>query len=131
MAEEEEQGSTDDVRLMALKQFCLKTMKQKSDKWTKMMSQEENSIMLTEFMEKADKKVLVVHLLPSGQLAPMDSFPTTTKNKAVYFIKRTSDALRKDNFKEVLLFGDMSQVPLDQLSSIVESVSDQCIKITQ
>lgn len=123
MAEEDEQGSTEDVRLLAIKQFCLKTMKQKSDKWAKMMSQEDNSIMLTEFLEKADKRVLVIHLLSSGQLSPIDTFPTTNRNKAVYFIKRTADALRKDNFKEVLLFGDMSHVPLDQLSSVVESVS--------
>lgn len=124
MAEEEDQGSAEDVRLLAIKQFCLKTMKQKSDKWAKMMSQDENSVLMTEFLEKADKRVLVIHLLPSGQLAPIDTFPTTNKNKAVYYIKRTADALKKDNFKEVLLFGDMSQVPLDQLSSVVESVSN-------
>ena len=123
MADEDDQGSVEDVRLLAIKQFCLKTLKQKSDKWAKMISQEENSIMMTEFLEKADKRVLVLQLLPSGQLAPMETFPTSNKNKAVYYIKRAAEALKKDNFKEVLLFGDMSQVPLDQLSSVVESVS--------
>ena len=122
MADEDDQA-TEDIRMLAIKQFCLKTLKQKSDKWAKMTSQEENTVLMTEFLEKADKRVLVIQALSSGQLAPMETFPTSNKNKAVYYIKRAAEALKKDNFKELLLFGDMSQVPLDQLSSVVESVS--------
>eukprot|EP00731_Ephydatia_muelleri_P037632 Em0524g1a len=78
-------GSTEDPRLEALSQYTLKTIKQKPDKWAKMMGLEENT-------------------------------------KAVYFLKRQADAVKKENIKALLIFGDMSHVPLDQLASIVESL---------
>ena len=32
---EEEQGGVEDVRMEVIQQYCLKTLKQKQDKWTK------------------------------------------------------------------------------------------------
>ena len=127
MADEEEDGTAGDARLAVIEQFTIKTLKQKTDKWAKMTSQEENMVMLTEFMEKADNRLLVIQLLPSGQLSPMDTFPASTKNKAVYFIKKSAEQLKKDNLKEILLLGDLSSLPLDQLSSIVDAVSTNII----
>ena len=45
------------------------------------MSQEENGVMLTEFLEKSDSLVLVIYVNQQGQLTPMSDFPATSKNK--------------------------------------------------
>lgn len=87
------------------------------------MSQEENLVIFNEFLERGDRRILVIYLNPSGQLLPMETFPTTAKAKAVYFIKRSPESLKKENIKTLLMFGDVSHIPLDQLSHLVESVS--------
>ena len=48
------------------------------------MSQEENLVLLSEFLEKGDCRVLVVYANQQGQLTPSTSFPNTTKTKVVY-----------------------------------------------
>ena len=45
------------------------------------MSQEENGVMLTEFLEKGDSLVLVIYVNQQGQLTPINDFPATSKNK--------------------------------------------------
>ena len=54
---------------------------QKADKWAKMLSQEENLVMLTEFLEKGESLVLVIYVSQQGQLTPINDFPNTSKNK--------------------------------------------------
>ena len=49
----------------------------------KMISQEENRVMLTEFLEKNDFLVLVIYVNPQGQLTPINDFPATSKNKVL------------------------------------------------
>ena len=86
-----------------------------------MMSQEDNIITINEFLERGEKRVLIISQAPNGQLIPSTNFPSGTKLKAIYFMKRHPEALNKNNVKN-LLYGDMSHLPLDQLSSVVESV---------
>ena len=47
-----------------------------------MVSQEENLVMLNEFLEKADKRFLVIALTPQSQIYPSTSFPASSKTKA-------------------------------------------------
>ena len=60
----------------------------KPDKWTKMLSQDEFAMMLNEFLEKGDCRVLLISLTNAGQLQPTNKFPSALKNKAVYFVKK-------------------------------------------
>jgi len=46
-----------------------------------MVSQEDNLVLLSEFLEKGDCRVLVVYANQQGQLTPSTSFPSTTKTK--------------------------------------------------
>ena len=91
-----------------------------------MMSQEDNLVTVNEFLERGDRRMLVIYVSPNGQLVPVTTFPTSAKAKAVYFIKRQAEALKKDNMKSLLMVGDVSHLPLDQLSFLVESVSFLC-----
>ena len=104
---EEEESSGEDPRMAFISQFCLKTMKQKADKWSKMMSQEDNVVLLQDFLEKGDSRMLIVYVTPQGQMQPTAEFPTSTKTKAVYFIKRKPEAIRKETITTLLMFGDM------------------------
>ncbi len=45
------------------------------------MSQDENVVMLTEFLEKGDSQLLIIYSNPQGQLTPITTYPTTTKAK--------------------------------------------------
>lgn len=54
---------------------------QKADKWAKMISQEDNTVMLMEFLDKAESRILVIYLNQQGQLTPINQFPSTSKNK--------------------------------------------------
>ena len=63
-------------------------MQVKADKWAKMVSQEECLSTVVDFLEKGEHRVLVVALTPAGQLQPALQFPSSTKTKAVYFVKK-------------------------------------------
>lgn len=58
-----------------------KFVSQKTDKWTKMASQDENTVMLMEFLEKAECRLLIVYSNSQGQLTPTTTYPGTTKTK--------------------------------------------------
>lgn len=51
-----------------------------------MISQDENIVAVNDFLEKGDVKVLVIYVNQQGQLTPIHSFPTSTKQKVQYSI---------------------------------------------
>ena len=62
--------------------FCL-FCPQKNDKWSKMMSVDENMVIINDFLEKGDARVLVIYLNQQSQLTPINSFPSSTKQKVL------------------------------------------------
>ena len=46
-----------------------------------MMSQDENTVMLTEFLEKGESRVVIIYSNAQGQLTPITTYPITTKAK--------------------------------------------------
>lgn len=124
MAEEEEQSSGGDPRLDFFQDYVLRTFKVKPDKWSKLLGNEEARQALMEFCEKAEDQYLVIYLNSSSQLTPASAFPGSSKNKAVFFVKRNKGALTKDNLRSLLMYGDLSYSPLEHLSALVENVSN-------
>ena len=88
-----------------------------------MLSQDDNVTILNDFLERGEKRVIIISQAANGQLTPSASFPSTAKQKAVYFMKRYPERLSEEIMKK-LIYGDMSHLPLDQLSSTVESVRE-------
>ena len=117
--------SPDDPRIMVLQQYCLGALKLKQDKWSKLLGTDESLALVATFLEKPESWLLVIALNPTGVLVPMTSFPPTNKNKAVYYIKKAAEQLKKETMASHLLVGDMSLIPLEQLSSFIESVSNK------
>ncbi|KAK2112196.1 hypothetical protein P7K49_011943 [Saguinus oedipus] len=111
-----------DVRVEYLEEVASIVLKFKPDKWSKLISAEENVALLTEFLEKPDVLVLVLTLNVAGMVVPCLGFPESLKSKGVYFIKKKPENITKDNYKAQLLYGDISPTPVDQLIVVVEEV---------
>ena len=62
-------------------------------------------------------------LCRTGGLVPIYEFPAAPKAKSIYFLKRQKKPLPKKDIHEALIFGDLSNNPLEQLSVLVENVS--------
>ena len=118
---QEEQVQTDS-RWQFVEEFVLRSMNLKSDKWSKMVNNEEFRPLIQDWLDKADVERLLFYLPASGQLTPTYDFPPHTKAKAVYFVKRLEAVIPKDKIGDLVLFGDMSNAPLDQLSSVVDEI---------
>ncbi|NIG60331.1 dynein heavy chain 17, axonemal [Pontoporia blainvillei] len=78
--------------------------------------------LFTEFFEKPDVLVLVLTLNPAGMIIPCLGFPASLKSKGMYFIKKKPENISQDNYKDRLVYGDISPTPVDQLIAIVEEV---------
>ncbi|XFF88688.1 hypothetical protein AB1E18_014907 [Capra hircus] len=111
-----------DVRLEYMESVTSLILKFKPDKWSKMIGMEENMALFTDFFEKPDVLVLVLTLNPAGMIIPCLGFPASLKSKGVYFVKKRPENIGKDNYKERLVYGDMSPTPVDQLIATVEEV---------
>ena len=125
MAENDEDAAADqsDLRMTFLSDYVLKTLKQKSDRWAKMISVDESRQFITDFLDKPESLILVFYQNQTGQLTPSNDFPPSSKTKSVYFIKKERSSISSQNIKSILTFGDLSYIPLEQLSSLVDDVS--------
>ena len=118
--------AAEDKRLGFLEEYALRSLRLKPDKWQKCVSTEEYRQVLQEFLDKAHRDTLVVSLTAAGLLVPAAAFPASggsSKNKAVYFVKRSNVTLTPSNMKGSLVYGDLSCSPIDQFSVLVEEVS--------
>lgn len=113
-----------DARVEFMADYVLKTLRIKGDKWMKMYSLEENKMMFMDFFEKADNMVFIIQSAGGGALSVAYDWPTTLRNKAVYFVRKGKELISKDaNLRNVLYYGDLSYAPLEQLSAFVDEVS--------
>lgn len=63
----------------------------------------------------------MLHVNTGGLLVPSVEFPVS-KQKVAYFLRKVKDVIIWDNFKQVLVFGDMSPRPIEELAVLVEEV---------
>ncbi|XP_016061753.1 PREDICTED: dynein heavy chain 17, axonemal [Miniopterus natalensis] len=115
-------AKTLDVRFEYLEQVASVILKFKADKWGKLMGAEDHLALFLEFFDKTDVSVLVLTLNQAGMILPCLGFPASLKSKGAYFIKKKPVAITKENYKENLLYGDISPTPVDQLIAVVEEV---------
>ena len=118
-----------DPRLIFIESYTLKTLKIKNDKWQKLLSQEDQKQLIVDFVEKNDHTNLVMILQSNGIPLPFHEFPDNLKAKAVYFVKKGKISLSKEKFRNELLYGDISNAPLEQLSAIVDEVCALCYRL--
>lgn len=70
-----------------------------------MIGQEENLVMINEFLEKADQRLLVLALTPQGQIFPANSFPTSSKTKVcIHTVPLPPQPIHMYMYIELVLF---------------------------
>lgn len=99
-------SSNQDPRFEFIGSYAVKSLKLKSEKWTRVLASEENRCILRDFVDKPLPLLLVVVLTHANQLLPVVSFPCYLKNKAVYFVKKKADAIPKENCAEMVVYGE-------------------------
>lgn len=57
-----------DVRILFMADYLIKSLRLRSDKWTKMIQIEEQNRLILEFCEKPQPILLVFHVNPAGSL---------------------------------------------------------------
>lgn len=119
--EDTEESTAVDSRLDFICDYVLKTLKLKQDKWEKLLSSEDNRQVLQNFLDRVENRTLVVSLTAAGLLQSSPAF-TASRNKAVYFLKRSRAALSPDSMKERLVYGELCSAVLDQFSTVAEEV---------
>ncbi|KAJ0060498.1 hypothetical protein NL108_014189, partial [Boleophthalmus pectinirostris] len=113
---------TEDRRLLFLQEHVLRALKIKPERWDTCVCGEETRQLLQDFLDKSEPKTLALTLSSAGALQPADTIVSSSKNKVVYFVKRSQAALRAENMKESLVYGELSPAPLQHFSRLVEEV---------
>lgn len=97
-----------DPRFDFMGNYIIKIMKVKVDKWIRVVTTDETLNTLKEFVDQPLPLLLVVVLTSANQLLPVTTFPCYMRNKAIYFVKNRVDAVPKENFVDMLNYGECS-----------------------
>ncbi|CAF1536641.1 unnamed protein product, partial [Adineta steineri] len=114
-----------DLRVYFMADYLIKSLRLRSDKWTKMIQIEDQNRTIIDFCDKAQPTLIVFHVNPAGNLVVSTSFPTSLKSKACFFAKKLPEPLQRDSKEKVasaLNFGDLSNAALEQLQIYVNDV---------
>lgn len=111
-----------DPRLEFLGGYIQKTLKLKSEKWTRLLATEDLRAQVLDWLDHPEPPVLIVMQNAAAQLLLATSFPVSLKSKATYFIKKKKQPVPKENIGENLVVGDMATKPIEQLASLVDEV---------
>ncbi|KAF5280421.1 hypothetical protein FQR65_LT03230 [Abscondita terminalis] len=111
-----------DYRVEYMLNYLMKSMKLRMDKWNKMWSIDENSKTVLKFFDKPEIPKIIMNVNVSGALVPLLEFPPNLKTKSSYFIRRVPEPITRENIKDVLLIGDVSHKPVEDIGCLVEDM---------
>lgn len=81
------------------------------------------------FFDTPSEMILIVQLSPAAVLVPYLEIPATGRVKASYFIKRSPAKITRENYRDVIIPGDMAPRPIDELSVLFEEVANRMPKL--
>ncbi|XP_071571876.1 dynein beta chain, ciliary-like [Temnothorax nylanderi] len=116
----DEEKKEDDDRIEFLYKYLVLSRKIKLDKWVKMLTNEEYKETVMKFFDTPSEMILIIQLNPAGVLVPFLEIPPTGWVKASYFIKKDPVEITKENYRNVIIPGDMASKPIEELSVLVE-----------
>lgn len=146
---EEKEDKNDDPRVEFIYQYLLRSSKIKPDKWAKMLATEDLKVInlskklklvtynheevltkilwlqnvIMNFFGSPEEYILTVNVSSSGGIVPALGIQSNVRNKLSYFVKRQPVIITETNYRELLIPGDMSPKPVDELSILVQEVS--------
>lgn len=124
MESEKVDKKPEDARFDFLANYTLKSLRLKPEKWSKLISNEENCAIVTKFLDDKNEKVLAVSLSVTLQLVPYLGFPATVKSKGVYFVRRLKQIATDDNMALIFAWGDLAPRISEQLGALIDTVSN-------
>lgn len=77
-----------------------------------------------DFLNLPERNTILFTLNPTGVLTPLHAFPEGFKNKISYLIKLEHVEITSTNYDSILLCGDVSMNPIEDLKAFTENVSD-------
>lgn len=66
--------------------------------------------------------MMIIYLHMSGALIPLLGFPPNPKQKFSYFVRKKPEEITEENISEMLIIGDMSNKPIEELAILVDEV---------
>ncbi|XP_076454452.1 dynein beta chain, ciliary-like [Babylonia areolata] len=112
-----------DPRVLFIAKKVVLLTRVKSDKFMKTYGNEETRKAYDDFFETADKMFIFVSLNSSGFFQSKSKWPGQLKAKGCYFVKKKQVKIAQDTkMDSVLLYGDLSTTPIEQLSIMVDEV---------
>nr|XP_006007896.1 PREDICTED: dynein heavy chain 11, axonemal [Latimeria chalumnae] len=125
MSEEEdaqEESFAEDERVKYIGSRLGHILKFKADKWNKYIETEENQKALVLYLESCHQTLIIYYITSAGLLIATHQMPTNLKNKAVYIVKKTTEPILIDNYKGNLVFGDLSGIAFEQMTTLLQEV---------
>ena len=74
------------------------------------------------WLENPEMVMLTINLTTAGMLIPSHAFPGVMKTKSSYVVRTWPCAITEENVRDVLICGDISPKPLDEMIIILEKV---------
>ena len=115
----------EDSRLEFIADFVIKTTRCKPDRFMKLLNVDETKLLIMEWFDNHNVPALIIASNQGGVLTAHNAWPSNPKQivKACYFVKKSREPLSKDvPLRHSVLYGDMSNSPLEQLSTFVDEV---------
>ncbi|KAL4088975.1 hypothetical protein QTP88_024053 [Uroleucon formosanum] len=113
----------DDKRLVYVYSFLVKSLKIKNDVIDTMMRNRDYQALVMDFLTMPDRNSIFFALNSAGLLTPMyDDFPDGYKSKVSYIIRLQPIEVTHDNCDSILLCGEVSLNPFEDLKAITENV---------
>lgn len=75
------------------------------------------------FFDTPEEMILTVQLSLAGVLIPFLGISATARTKTSYFVKRSPVEITRENYRDVVVPGDMAPKPIEELSVLVEEVA--------
>ncbi|XP_012541741.3 dynein beta chain, ciliary [Monomorium pharaonis] len=116
----DEEKREDDERIEFLYKYLVLSRKIKLDKWIKMLTNEEYKEMIMKFFDTPLEMILIIQQIPTGVLVPFLKIPPSHYIKASYFIKKNPVKITKENYRNIIIPGDLASKSIEELSVLVE-----------
>lgn len=82
-----------------------------------------------DFLSLPNRSTILFTLHPTGgALVPMYDFPEGCKSNVFYFVKLTPVEVTQSNCESILISGEISANPIEDLKAITENVSTCCVR---
>ncbi|XP_068619246.1 dynein beta chain, ciliary-like [Battus philenor] len=110
-----------DTRLEFLSEYIMKSLKIKSEKWSKFITGDERHV-LFRFFDLPKYDIIVFRMNTAGQLTCATQFPPISRGKMVYFLRNESHKVTQANARQILTIGEISGNVLMDLTVMANDV---------